>query len=141
MDNKPINASKSQMLKWQKKYNVAKWRFDKLSSEDAESYRDAENARVKKTMAIQCQLIIEASQENPNTTSMFQILQGASRMKKADKGNINPSFAGWNYLTRITLNILHKYMQILHFLLHATYIYIYVHIDLCLLHKRHIYMQ
>ena len=63
MDDKPINASKSEMLKWQKIYNAAKWRFDKLSSEDAESYRDAENARVKKTMEIQCQHIIEASME------------------------------------------------------------------------------
>ena len=74
MDDKPINTSKSEMLKWQKKYNAAKWRFDKLSSEDAESYRDAENARVKKTMEIQCQHIIEAStgkstyyQHIPNT--------------------------------------------------------------------------
>ena len=37
---------------------------------------------------------------------------------------LNPSFTGWNYFTRITPNILHKYMQILHFLLHTIYIYI-----------------
>lgn len=48
-EDKPKNASKAEMLRWQKKYNTAKWRYDKLTSQDAESFRKQENERVKKT--------------------------------------------------------------------------------------------
>ena len=38
------------------------WQYEKLSSEQAESYRELENVRVKRTQDIHCQNIIDASQ-------------------------------------------------------------------------------
>ena len=60
-DDQPENATKDKLLKWKKK-NTAMWWYEKLLSEEAESYREQENARVKHTQDIQHQNIIDASQ-------------------------------------------------------------------------------
>ena len=43
------------------KKNTAKWRYEKLTGDDAEKYRESENTRVKRTKEIQHQNIISAS--------------------------------------------------------------------------------
>ena len=60
-DEKPENATKEELLKWKKK-NTAMWWHEKLLSEQAESYREQENARVKHTQDIHHQNIIDALQ-------------------------------------------------------------------------------
>ena len=49
------------MLKWQKKKNTAKWRYEKLTGDDAEKYRESENTRVKRTKDRQRENIISAA--------------------------------------------------------------------------------
>ena len=61
-DDKPENATKEELLKWKKKKNTAMWQYEKLSSEQAESYMEQENARVKHTQDIHHQNIIDTSQ-------------------------------------------------------------------------------
>ena len=46
-DDKSTNGSEAEILCWQKKYNTAKWRYDKLTSDDAKTHRQSENERVK----------------------------------------------------------------------------------------------
>ena len=43
MDDKPIGATKEEFLHWQKKFNVATWRYKVLTSDVVKSYREAEN--------------------------------------------------------------------------------------------------
>ena len=52
------------MLWWWKRYNTAKWRYEKLTSDDAETYRQSENERVKKTRQCEREEIIAAAQDN-----------------------------------------------------------------------------
>ena len=52
-DDMPVNASKAEMLRWKKKYNTAVWRYSKLTSGDADAYRESENARVKRAVSTQ----------------------------------------------------------------------------------------
>ena len=61
MDDKPIGATKEELLRWQKKFNAATWRYKVLSSDVAESYREAENERVKRRLEMQRQHIIDAA--------------------------------------------------------------------------------
>ena len=61
MDDKPIGATKEELLCWQKKLNAATWRYKVLSSDVAESYREAENERVKRRLEMQRQHIIDAA--------------------------------------------------------------------------------
>ena len=59
--DKPVHGTKEDLKRWQKKFNAAKWRYEKLTSKEAESYREAENARVKERMESQRQHIIDAA--------------------------------------------------------------------------------
>ena len=61
-DDKPVNASKAEMLRWQKKFNTAKRRYEILTSKDAEAYRQQENERVKRTRQASHQEIIAAAE-------------------------------------------------------------------------------
>ena len=61
MDDKPIGATKEELLHWQKKFNTATWRYKVLSSDVAESYREAENERAKRRQEMQRQHIIDAA--------------------------------------------------------------------------------
>ena len=56
-----MHGTKEDLKRWQKKFNAAKWRYKKLTSKEAESYREAENARVKERMESQRQHIIDAA--------------------------------------------------------------------------------
>ena len=56
-----MHGTKEDLKCWQKKFNAAKWRYEKLTSEEEESYREAENACVKERMESQCQHIIDAA--------------------------------------------------------------------------------
>ena len=60
-DDKPVNASKAEMLRWQMKFNTAK-RYEILTSKDAEAYRQQQNKRVKRTRQASCQEIIAAAE-------------------------------------------------------------------------------
>ena len=60
-DEKPVNASKEEVLKWQRKKNTAEWGYAKLTSEDAEAYRESENQKVKWSVSQNCQQIIDAA--------------------------------------------------------------------------------
>ena len=40
-DDKPTGGSKAEILCWQKKYNTAKWIYEKLTSHDAKMYRQS----------------------------------------------------------------------------------------------------
>ena len=51
-DDKPVNVSKAEMLRWEKKYNTAMWRYSKLTSDDADAYRESENACVKRSITM-----------------------------------------------------------------------------------------
>ena len=44
-----------------KKFNAATWRYKVLSSDVVESYREAENKRVKRRLEVQRQHIIDAA--------------------------------------------------------------------------------
>ena len=44
----PIHGTKEELMLQQKKFNAATWRYKKLTSDEAESYCESENARVKK---------------------------------------------------------------------------------------------
>ena len=70
-DDKPENATREEMLRWQKKKNTAKWRYKKLSSQNAEKYRESENARVKKTQEVLHQNIIDAASGQSNVYQHF----------------------------------------------------------------------
>ena len=61
MDDKPIGATKEELLCWQKKFTAATWRYKVLSSDVAKSYREAENKRVKRRLEMQRQHIIDAA--------------------------------------------------------------------------------
>ena len=61
MDDKPIGTTKEELLRWQKKFNAATWRYKVLSSDVAESYREAENERVKRRLEMQRQHITDAA--------------------------------------------------------------------------------
>ena len=52
-DDKPVNASKAEMLRWQKKYNAAVWCYSKLTSDDGDAYRELENACMKQSVTAQ----------------------------------------------------------------------------------------
>ena len=56
-----MHDTKEDLKHWQKKFNAVKWRYKKLTSEEAESYHEAENARVKERMESQRQHIIDAA--------------------------------------------------------------------------------
>ena len=60
-DDKPVNASKEEVLKWQRKKNTAEWRYTKLTSEDAEAYRENKTQRVKQSVSQNHQQIIDAA--------------------------------------------------------------------------------
>ena len=52
---------KKNKLCWQKKSNAARWRYEKLTSEDTENYCKSENATMKERIGTQHQHIIDAA--------------------------------------------------------------------------------
>ena len=63
-DDKPENVSKEELLKWEKCKNTAEWRYNKLTSEDAEVYCASEKRRVQKAQEHQWQETIDTAQDN-----------------------------------------------------------------------------
>ena len=59
--DKPMDGSREELLHWQKIFNAASWHYKKLISEDAESYHESENTRVKERIGSQCQHIIDVA--------------------------------------------------------------------------------
>ena len=60
-DDHPVNASAEEMIKWQKRKNSEKWRYEKLTSGEASEYREKEKERVSRYVSAQRQEIIDAS--------------------------------------------------------------------------------
>ena len=86
-DDKPVNASKAEMLRWQKKFNTAKRRYEILTSKDAEAYRQQENERVKRTRQASRQEIIAAAEGKAKYTSIYPRHHAVELKRKADRGN------------------------------------------------------
>ena len=81
-DDKPVNASKAEMLRWQKKFNTAKRRYEILTSKDAEAYRQQENERVKRTRQASCQEIIAAAE---GKSKVYQHIPETPRSRAKEK--------------------------------------------------------
>ena len=60
-DDHPVNASSEEMKKWQKCKNSEKWWYEKLTSVEANDYREKEKERVSRYVSAQRQEIIDAS--------------------------------------------------------------------------------
>ena len=60
-DDKPVNASKEEVLKWQRRKNTDEWRYTKLTSEDVDAYRESKNQMVKWSVSQNHQQIIDAA--------------------------------------------------------------------------------
>ena len=59
--DKPVDGMKEELLHWQKRYNAARWQYEKLTSEDAENYHESKNSRVKERIGAQHQHIIDVA--------------------------------------------------------------------------------
>ena len=86
-DDKPKNASKEDMLWWWKKYNTAKWRCEKLTSDDAETYRQSENERVKKTRQCEREEIIAAAHDNSEVYKHLPDMPKSRAKEKSRRSN------------------------------------------------------
>ena len=64
-DDKPENVSKEELLKWKKQKNTAEWHYNKLTSEDADVFREREK-----------------SSEGPGTSAAGNQRRGAGLQKK-----------------------------------------------------------
>ena len=71
-DDKPENVSKEELLKWQKQKKPAEWRYNKLTSEDADVFHEREKRRVQKAQEHQRQEIIDAVQGNSSVYTHFE---------------------------------------------------------------------
>ena len=81
-DDKPLNASKEELMRWQKKFNTRKWRYEKLTSDEAQEYRDAENARVKRARDAERQEIINVAQ---GQSQVYEHIQDTPRTVAHEK--------------------------------------------------------
>ena len=77
-----MNASKAEMLQWQKKFNTAKRRYEILTSKDAEAYRQQENERVKRTRQASRQEIIAAAE---GKSKVYQHIPEIPRSRAKEK--------------------------------------------------------
>ena len=71
-DNKPENVSKEELLKWKKQKNTAEWCYNKLTSEDANVFREWEKRRVQKAQEYRRQEIIDAAQGMSSVYTRFE---------------------------------------------------------------------
>ena len=81
-DNKPENVSKEELLKWKKQKNTAEWRYNKLTSEDADVFCEREKRRVQKAQEHQRQEIIDAAQ---GTSSVYTHFEESPRTRAKEK--------------------------------------------------------
>ena len=84
-DDKPTSGSKAEILHWQKKYKTAKWRYDKLTSDDAKTYRQSENERVKRKRHTEHEEIIAAGQ---GQSEVYEHVPKMPRSKTKDKSRL-----------------------------------------------------
>ena len=84
-DDKPTSGSKAEILHWQKKYNTAKWRYDKLTSDDAEMYRQSENERVKRKRHTEHKEITAAVQ---GQSEVYEHVPGMPSSKANEKSRL-----------------------------------------------------
>lgn len=83
--DKPENPTKEELLHWKKKKNTAKWRYEKLMSEAADTFRTTENARVKRSQEIQRQNIIDAARGESSVYQHIADTAESPRSRKKEK--------------------------------------------------------
>ena len=81
-DDKPENVSKEELLKWKKRKNTAEWCYNKLTSEDANVFREREKRRVQKAQEHRWQEIIDAAQ---GTSSVYTHFEESPRTRAKEK--------------------------------------------------------
>ena len=89
-DDKPENVSKEELLKWKKRKNTAEWRYNKLTSEDANVFREREKRRVQKAQEHRRQEIIDAAQGTSSVYTHFEESPRTRAKERAEQGNYLP---------------------------------------------------
>ena len=75
---------------WKKQKNTAEWRYNKLTSEDANVFHEREKRRVQKAQEHQRQEIIDAAQGTSSVYHTLKNLHVQEQRKRAEQGNYLP---------------------------------------------------
>ena len=70
------------MKKWQKRKNSEKWRYKKLTSAEANDYREKEKERVSRYVSVQRQEIIDKSK---GQSSVYKLVEAEMTPKSKAK--------------------------------------------------------